>query len=118
MRHKLAGRKLGRPTSHRLAMLRGMVTDLIEHESVTTTEAKAKEVRRMAEKIISYGKAGTLHDRRRCAGVLTQKSAVRKVFSELAERYEDRNGGYTRVIKMAPRKGDAAMMAMIELMPS
>ena len=117
MRHRLSGRKLGRPTAHRNLMLRNMVTDLIEHESITTTEAKAKEVRRLAEKVITQGKGGSLHDRRRAAGLLTQKGAVRKVFEELADRYDERDGGYTRVVKMGPRKGDAAMMAVVELMP-
>jgi large subunit ribosomal protein L17 len=97
-------------------MLRTMVTDLIRHESLQTTEAKAKEIRRMTEKVISYGKAGGLHNRRLAAAVLTDDGVVTKLFDELGSRYEDRPGGYTRVIKMGPRKGDAAPMAVIELM--
>ncbi len=117
MRHRLSGRKLNRPTAHRMHMLNGLATDLIRYESIRTTEAKAREVRRIAEKIISRGKAGSLHDRRQAGIVLTDKNALRKVFDELASRYEDRPGGYTRVVKLGPRKGDAALMAVIELMP-
>ena len=96
-------------------MLRGMVGDLIRHESIRTTEAKAKEVRRMAEKVITKGKVGSLHSRRMAMGLLTDEVVVRKVFEELAERYQDRPGGYTRVIKLGPRKGDASPMAIVEL---
>ena len=117
MRHKISGRKLGRPTAHRISMLRTMVTDLIRHESIQTTEAKAKEVRRMAEKVITSGKKGTLHERRKASALLTDKSIVRKVFDELGPRYESRPGGYTRIVKLGPRKGDASAMAIIELMP-
>ena len=117
MRHKIAGRKLGRPTAHRKAMLRTMVTDLIRHESIQTTEAKAREVRRMAEKVITHGKKGTLHRRRQAAALLTDESIVKKVFDELGERYESRPGGYTRITKLGPRKGDASPMAVIELLP-
>ena len=92
-------------------MLRGMVGDLIRHESIRTTEAKAKEVRRMAEKVITRGKVGSLHSRRMAMGLLTDEVVVRKVFEELAERYQDRPGGYTRVIKLGPRKGDAFVQA-------
>lgn len=115
MRHRLSGRKLNRPTAHRMLMLRGMVTDLLRYESIRTTEAKAKEVRRMAEKVITKGKAGSLHDRRMALGLLTDNVVVGKVFDELAERYQDRPGGYTRVIKLGPRKGDASPMAIVEL---
>ena len=117
MRHKVAGRKLGRPTAHRMSMLRTMVTDLIRHESIQTTEAKAREVRRMAEKVITHGKKGTLHERRQASALLTDESVVKKVFDELGERYESRPGGYTRIIKLGPRKGDASPMAVIELLP-
>ena len=117
MRHKIAGRKLGRPTAHRKAMLRTMVTDLIRHESIKTTEAKAREVRRMAEKVITHGKKGTLHQRRQAAALLTDERIVKKVFDELGERYESRPGGYTRITKLGPRKGDASPMAVIELLP-
>lgn len=117
MRHRLSGRKLSRPTAHRMLMLRGMVTDLLRYESIRTTEAKAKEVRRLTEKIITHGKKGTLHHRRQAAAFMTDDHVVSKVFDELAERYEDRPGGYTRIVKLGPRKGDAAPMAVIDLMP-
>ena len=117
MRHRLSGRKLNRPTGHRMLMLRGMVTDFIRHEKIKTTDAKAREVRRLAEKVITHGKKGTLHHRRQAAAFLTDKSMVKKVFDELALRYENRPGGYTRMVKLGPRKGDAAEMAILELMP-
>ncbi len=117
MRHRLSGRKLNRPTAHRMLMLRGLVTDLLRHESIRTTEAKAREVRRLTEKIITHGKKGTLHHRRQAAAFMTDDRVVKKVFEELAERYEDRPGGYTRIVKLGPRKGDAAPMAVIDLMP-
>lgn len=100
-----------------MLMLRTMVTDLIRHESVRTTEAKAREVRRMAEKVITRGKRGTLHDRRQALALLTDERIVRKVFDELGPRYQSRPGGYTRIAKLGPRKGDAAPMAVIELVP-
>lgn len=117
MRHRLSGRKLNRPTAHRMLMLRGMVTDLLRYESIRTTEAKAREVRPLAEKVITRGKRGTLHARRQAAAFLTDDVVLRKVFDELAERYEERPGGYTRLTKLGPRKGDAAPMAVLELMP-
>ncbi len=117
MRHRLSGRKLNRPTAHRMLMLRGMVTDLLRHEAIRTTEAKAREVRPLAEKVITRGKGGSLHDRRQAAAFLTDDDVLRKVFDELSQRYEDRPGGYTRLTKMGPRKGDAAPMAVLELMP-
>lgn len=117
MRHRLSGRKLNRPTAHRMLMLRGMVTDLLRYESIRTTEPKAREVRRLAEKVITRGKSGSLHDRRQAAAILTDGDVLRKVFDELSERYESRPGGYTRMTKMGPRKGDAAPMAVLELMP-
>ena len=97
-------------------MLRTAVTDLLRHESIETTEAKAREIRRLAEKIITRGKGGTLHDRRLAAAVLTDESVVRKLFEELGPRYESRPGGYTRMVKLGPRRGDAAPMAMVELL--
>ena len=117
MRHRIAGRKLSRPTAHRMSMLRTTVTDLLRYESVRTTEAKARELRRFAEKVITRGKKGTLHDRRLAAAVLTDDAVVRKLFDELGPRYESRPGGYTRIVKLGARKGDAAAMAIIELMP-
>ena len=115
MRHGVAGRKLSRPTGHRMLMYRTQVTDLIRHERIRTTEAKAKEVRGMVEKIITLGKKGTLHHRRQAVAFVTDEDMVRKVFDELAKRYADRPGGYTRVVRLEPRKGDGASMAFLEL---
>ena len=117
MRHRLSGRKLSRPTAHRMSMLRTAVTDLLRHESVETTVAKAREIKRLAEKVITRGKKGSLHQRRLAAGFLTDERVVRKVFEELGPRYEARPGGYTRMVKLGQRKGDAAPMAIVELLP-
>jgi len=117
MRHGISGRSLSRPTGHRRALLRNMVTDLIRHESIRTTDAKAREVKRIAEKVITYGKKGTLHDRRRAVAFLTDGAMVKKLFDVLGPRYESRPGGYTRMVKLGPRKGDASNMAILELMP-
>mgnify|MGYP001169014443 CR=1 FL=1 len=117
MRHKLSGRKLSRPTAHRMSLLRTGVTDLLRREAIQTTEAKAREIKRQAEKIITRGKKGTLHDRRLAAAFLTDAKVVRKLFDELGPRYDSRSGGYTRLVKMGQRKGDQAPMAMLELMP-
>jgi large subunit ribosomal protein L17 len=100
-----------------MSMLRTAVTDLLRHETLQTTEAKAREIRRLAEKVITRGKKNTLHSRRLAAAVLTDDRVVRKLFDELGPRYEDRPGGYTRTVKLGNRKGDAAPMAMLELMP-
>ena len=100
-----------------MSMLRTTVTDLLRHETVQTTEAKAREIRRLAEKVITRGKKGTLHDRRLAAAFLTDERIVKKLFDELAPRYESRPGGYTRLIKLGNRKGDAAPMSIIELLP-
>ena len=100
-----------------MSMLRGAVTDLLQQETVQTTEAKAREVRRLAEKVITRGKKGTLHQRRLAAAFLTDERAVRKLFEELGPRYESRPGGYTRMVKLGQRKGDAAPMAILELLP-
>ena len=100
-----------------MALYRNLVADLVKKEGVRTTEAKAKEVRRLAEQVITRGKKGTVHDRRNVVAFVTDKEAVRKVFDELASRYADRPGGYTRVTKLGPRKGDAAPMALLELVP-
>ena len=115
MKHGISGRKLSRPTSQRILMYRSMVTDLLRHERIRTTEAKAKEIRGLAEKMITLGKKGSLSHRRQAIGFITDEYVVRKVFDDLAERYADRDGGYTRVIKMEPRKGDGASMALLEL---
>ncbi|MCX8213595.1 MAG: 50S ribosomal protein L17 [SAR202 cluster bacterium] len=117
MRHRIAGRKLSRPTAHRMSLLRTAVTDLLRHETLQTTDAKAREIRRMAEKVITRGKTNTLHSRRLAAAVLRDKKVLTKLFDELGQRYEDRPGGYTRITKLGSRKGDAAPMAIIELMP-
>lgn len=115
MRHRVGQRKLGRTTSHRLAMLRNMATSLFLHERIRTTDARAKELRRIAEKMITLGKRGDLHARRQAAAVLRGKQATSKVFTELAERYRNLAGGYTRIVKLGPRRGDGAMVSVIEL---
>ena len=115
MRHRLKGRKLSRPTGHRMLMLRNIVTDLIRHESIRTTEAKAREVRRMAEKVITHGKKGSLHHRRQASALLTDRKAVSKLFDELGPRYSERPGGYLRILKCGFRAGDNAPMAFVEL---
>ncbi|MBQ2772800.1 MAG: 50S ribosomal protein L17 [Clostridia bacterium] len=111
----MPGRKLGRPTAHRNAMLRGLVTYLLENGSVETTLTRAKEVRSMAEKMITLGKKNTLASRRAALAYITKEDVVTKVFNELAPKYEGRNGGYTQIFKMGPRRGDAAEMAIIRL---
>ncbi len=115
MRHKLAGRKFGRPSGHRRAMYRNLVTDLLNYEKIITTEAKAKEVRGLAEKMITLGKEGGLHSRRQALSFILSKKVTEKVFTELAPRYAERPGGYTRIIKLSPRLGDGAAMAQLEL---
>src|SRR4051794_25864062 len=106
MRHGVDGHKFSRPTGHRLAMYRNQVRDLIEHEQIVTTEQKAKEVRRFAERMITLGKDGTLHARRQALRFVTDDGVIGKVFEELATRYRTRPGGYTRIIKLGPRLGD------------
>lgn len=108
-------RKLGRPTAHRMAMLRGLVTLLLENGQVETTLTRAKEVRSLAEKMITLGKKNTLASRRAALAFITKESVVTKVFNELAPGYANRNGGYTQIFKMGPRRGDAAEMAIIKL---
>jgi large subunit ribosomal protein L17 len=115
MAHRIDGRKLGRPTDHRLALFRNLVTDLLRYEKIITTEAKAKEVRGLAEKVITWGKRGDLHARRQALRIVYDKKVVVKVFDELAPRYSQRPGGYTRIIKLGPRQGDGARMAQLEL---
>jgi len=114
--HRIDGRKLGRPTDHRLAMFRNLVTDLLRYEKVITTEAKAKEVRGLTEKMITLGKRGDLAARRLALGYVYDKKVVDKIFAELGPRYSDRRGGYTRLIKVAPRLGDGARMAQLQLL--
>ena len=101
-------RKLGRPTDHRQAMLRGLVTYLLENGKIETTVTRAKEVRAMAERMITLGKENTLHSRRQALAYVTKEDVVKKLFDEIAPKYEDKNGGYTRIIKTGPRRGDAA----------
>jgi large subunit ribosomal protein L17 len=115
MRHHVSGRRLSRPTGHRTLMYRNMVTDLLRYEKITTTEAKAKEVRGIAEKVITLGKDGSLHSRRRVLSMISDNKVVAKLFGELAPRYAKRGGGYTRIVKLGPRLGDAAPMVQLEL---
>jgi large subunit ribosomal protein L17 len=115
MRHKLAGRRLGRTTSHRMAMFRNMVTSLFEHERIVTTTEKAKELRPIAEKMITLGKRGDLHARRQALSFIRSKDIVEKLFTEIKDKFSDRKGGYTRILKTGVRRGDAASMAIIEL---
>ncbi len=115
MRHKSGGRKLQRTTSHRLAMLNNMVTSLIEHERITTTVPKAKEARKLAEKVITLGKKGGLNNVRLAQKVVKDRVLLQKIFGELKDRYGKRNGGYTRILRAGFRKGDAADIAVLEL---
>ena len=115
MNHRKTGRKLGRTSAHRKSLFRNMVTSLLDHEQIQTTDAKAKELRGVAEKMITLGKRGTLHARRQALQTIRSKDVTAKLFSELADRYRERPGGYTRVIKLGQRAGDAAPMAIIEL---
>ena len=108
-------RKLGRTSDHRRAMMRAMVTYLFENGKIETTVTRAKEVRAVAEKMITLGKTNTLHSKRQVYSYITKDEVAKKVFDEIAPKYEDRNGGYTRIIKIGPRRGDAAEMAIIEL---
>ena len=113
--HRVAGRKLSRYKDQRKALLRGLTSELIQHERITTTLAKAKETRIVTEKLITHGKKGTLHHRRLALAQVPNKTVVKKVFDEVAPRYADRAGGYTRIIKLGRRQGDGAEIAVIEL---
>ncbi len=115
MRHRLSGRHLSRDTAHRTALYRNLVTDLLRHERITTTEAKAKEIRPMAEKIITLGKRGDLHARRQALRFIYDPKVVKKIFDEIAPRMSERPGGYLRITAVESRKGDGAKMAAIEL---
>ena len=115
MRHLKAGRRLARTTEHRKAMLRTMITQLLEHERIETTQAKAKEARQWAEKIITLAKRGDLHARRQTLQVVRTKKAMVKLFGELKERYQDRSGGYTRIIPLGFRVADGAPVSILEL---
>jgi len=116
MRHKVAGRKLGRDTAHRRMMYRNLVTDLLRYEKITTTEAKAKEVRGLAEKMITLAKEGGLHSRRQALSFILDKKVIDKTFAEFASRYAERAGGYTRITKLGSRLGDGAAMVQLELL--
>ncbi len=115
MRHRKTGRRLGRTTSHRLAMVRNMVTSLLDHERIVTTTPKAKEIRKVADKMITLAKRGDLHARRQALSFIQDKNVVAKLFDELGPEYKDRPGGYTRIIQTGNRLGDAAPMAILEL---
>jgi large subunit ribosomal protein L17 len=118
MRHLVKGRKLRRTTAHRKALLRNLVTSFIEKERIQTTLAKAKETRPLAEKMITLAKKNTLHTRRQALAVLTKESAVTKLFAEIAPRFSERPGGYTRIVKTGLRVGDGSQMALLELIGS
>lgn len=115
MRHQISGRKLGRQVGHRILLYRNLVTDLLRYEKITTTEAKARAMRPLAEKMITLAKEGSLASRRRALAFLTDKDVVSKLFDELAKRYKERNGGYTRMYKLGRRVGDGAPTARVEL---
>ena len=118
MRHRKAGKQLGRNTSHRRAMLRNMVTSLFEHEQITTTDAKAKAVRPVAEKMITLAKRGDLHARRQALAYMQDKAVVHKLFGDLKDRYLDRQGGYLRIVKKGLRRGDGAPVSIVQLLSS
>ncbi len=115
MRHRVAQRKLGRPTGHRLTLIRNLMTDLIRHERLQTTEPKAAELRREVEKLIGTARGNDLHARRLVMAKLYDEQVVRKLFSDIVPRYQGRAGGFTRMVKLMPRRGDGAPMAQIEL---
>ncbi len=115
MRHRLVGRKFGREADHRKAMLHNLVISLLSHERITTTVTKAKEMRTLVDRMITYGKNGTVHHRRLAFGIIHDRTLVKKLFDEIAPRFKDRNGGYTRIMKTGFRKGDNAPLAIIEL---
>lgn len=115
MRHNKSGKRLGRNSSHRAAMLRNMVTSLIQHEKITTTDTRAKELRKLADRMITLGKRGDLHARRQALQVIQDRTVVAKLFDMVGPRYKDRPGGYTRVIKLGVRFGDNAPLSQIEL---
>jgi large subunit ribosomal protein L17 len=115
MRHNKSGKSLGRNSSHRAAMMRNMVTSLLEHEKITTTDARAKELRKVVDRMITLGKRGDLHARRQAIQVIRDRKVVGKLFELIGPRYKDRPGGYTRIIKLANRLGDNASQVIIEL---
>ena len=115
MRHRKSGRQLSRNSSHRWALIRNLITSLLRVEKIQTTDAKAKELRRWADRVITLGKEGSLHARRQVLGIVQDKAVVRKLFDTIAPRFKERPGGYTRIIKIGWRRGDAAQMSLIEL---
>ena len=115
MRHRKSGRQLSRNSSHRWALMRNLVTALLRDEKIQTTDPKAKELRRWADRVITLGKEGSLHARRQALGIVQDKAVVRKLFDTIAPRFKERAGGYTRIIKIGWRRGDAAQMSLIEL---
>ena len=115
MRHAVRGRKLGRPTAHRWALFGNQLSELVRHERIVTTLPKAKELRPIFEKAVTQGKRGTLHARRRVRRWIPDRHLVKKLFDDIAPRFENREGGYARILKLGPRKGDGAEMAIIEL---
>jgi large subunit ribosomal protein L17 len=115
MRHLKSGRKLSRTSSHRRALIRNLITSLLRDEKIQTTDPKAKELRRWADRVITLGKQGSLHARRQVLGIVQDKAVVRKLFDSIAPRFKDRPGGYTRIIKVGMRRGDAAPISLIEL---
>ena len=118
MRHLKTGRKLNRSSSHRRALMRNLVTSLFRHERIQTTDPKAKELRGWADRVIGLGKEGSLHARRQALGIVQDEAVVHKVFDNLAPRYKDRPGGYTRIVKIGWRHGDRAPISLIELLPA
>jgi large subunit ribosomal protein L17 len=115
MRHQKSGRKLSRSASHRWALMRNLITSLLRDEKIKTTDPKAKELRRWAERVITLGKQGSLHARRQVLAIVQDKAVVRKLFETIAPRFKDRPGGYTRIVKIGIRHGDAAPVSIIEL---
>jgi large subunit ribosomal protein L17 len=115
MRHKIASGRFDRPSGERTSMFRNLVTEILDHEKIVTTQAKAKAAQSMAEKMITLGKEGDLHSRRQALSFLMDKKVAGKLFSELGPRYADRHGGYTRIVKLGLRQGDGASMVQIEL---
>ena len=118
MRHLKSGRQLSRNSSHRWALMRNLITALLREEKIRTTDPKAKELRRWVERVITLGKQGTLHARRQVLSIVQDKAVVRKLFDTIGPRFKDRPGGYTRIIKIGLRRGDAAQLSLIELMTS
>ena len=115
MRHRKSGRQLSRNSAHRWALMRNMITALLREEKIRTTDPKAKELRRWADRVITLGKRGSLHARRQALGIVQDKAVVRKLFDTIAPRFKDRPGGYSRCIRLGIRRGDAAQMSLIEL---